>query len=77
MKRAVLVLVGGFLLVAVGNKAAEAAGAVTCDCAVDCWCRRAGPNVFRWVFPWGHRSAHTTEKKAQLGGHDRERHASG
>jgi hypothetical protein len=66
MKRVILVLLGGYVVVAVGNKVAEAAGAMTCDCADDCWCQRAGLNLFRWVFPWGHRSAHTADEKARF-----------
>ena len=57
MKRVVLIILCGYVLVAVGNKVAEAAGAMTCGCADDCWCQRPGLSVFRWVFPWAHRSA--------------------
>lgn len=58
MKRAVLLIFGGYLLLAVGNKAAEAVGLMRCGCADDCWCRRPGASLFRWVFPWRHRSTH-------------------
>ena len=66
MKRIILIALGLYLLIAVANKAAEAAGAMTCGCADDCWCKRPGLSVFRWVFPWGHRSAHTFHEKAEL-----------
>ena len=33
----------------------EGMGAVQCECAPDCWCRRPGLSLFRWVFPRGHR----------------------
>lgn len=52
MRRALLVALGAYLLLAVGNKVAEAAGAMRCHCADDCWCRRPGLSLFRWVFPW-------------------------
>ncbi|MDR7253360.1 hypothetical protein J2X46_002345 [Nocardioides sp. BE266] len=52
MRRLVGVLLSGYLLLAVGNKVAEAAGARRCHCADECWCRRAGLSLFRWVFPW-------------------------
>jgi hypothetical protein len=52
MKRIILIALGLYLLIAVANKAAEAAGAMTCGCADDCWCKRPGLSVFRWVFPW-------------------------
>lgn len=67
MKRIVLILLSGYLLTAVGNKVAEAAGAMRCGCAEDCWCRSPGLSLFRWVFPWRHRSAHTADEKAQFG----------
>lgn len=44
----------------------ERMGRIRCGCAVDCWCRRPGLSLFRWVFPWWHRTAHTPEEKAQL-----------
>jgi hypothetical protein len=52
MKRLVGFLLGAYLLLAVGNKVAEAAGARRCHCADECWCRRPGLSLFRWVFPW-------------------------
>jgi hypothetical protein len=52
VKRAALILLGGYLLLAVGNKVAEAAGARRCHCADDCWCRRPVLSLFRWVLPW-------------------------
>lgn len=61
MKRLLVAVLGGYLLLAVGNKVAEAAGAMRCGCAEDCWCRRPGLNLFRWVFPWKHRNHHTAE----------------
>lgn len=66
MRRAVLVLVGGYLLIATANRVAEHFGARRCSCAADCWCRRPGLSLFRWVFPLGHRSAHTANEKATL-----------
>lgn len=66
MKRVLLVAVGGYLLIAVGNRVAEHFGAMRCGCSEDCWCHRRGLSLFRWVFPWGHRSAHSAEVKADL-----------
>lgn len=64
MKRVLVLVLGSYVLVAVSNKVAEAAGMMTCDCADDCWCKRPGLSLFRWVFPWGHRNAHTADEKA-------------
>jgi hypothetical protein len=33
----------------------ERRGAITCQCKEDCWCKRPGLSLFRWVFPVGHR----------------------
>lgn len=56
MTRRVLVgLTGLYLLLAVIGRFVEGLGAVTCECAQDCWCRRPGLSLFRWVFPRGHR----------------------
>jgi hypothetical protein len=66
VKRVALLLVGVCLLVAAGNRVAEHFGAMTCDCADDCWCHRRGLSLFRWVFPWRHHPRHTAEEKAGL-----------
>jgi hypothetical protein len=59
MKRVARFLLGGYMLLAVCNKVAEAAGARRCHCADDCWCQRPGLNLFRWVLPW-HKDAETS-----------------
>lgn len=56
MKRLLLALVGGYVLIAAGNRVAEHFGAMRCHCSEACWCRRPGLSLFRWVFPWGHTS---------------------
>ena len=61
MRRVLLLVVGGHVLVAAGNRVAEHLGARRCGCARDCWCKRPGLSLFRWVFPWRHRSAHSAE----------------
>jgi hypothetical protein len=67
VKRLLLALGGVFLLAAVGSRVAEQVGATACGCGDDCWCRRPGLSVFRWVFLRGHRSAPTAEEQAALG----------
>jgi hypothetical protein len=51
----VLRLVSLYVLFAVIGRFVEGMGAVRYQCAPDCWCRRAGLSLFRWVFPRGHR----------------------
>ena len=54
MKKLVLSLALGYLVLALMSRAKEAAGFMTCDCYPDCWCRRPGLSLFRWVFPRYH-----------------------
>ena len=54
MRRIVLIFGGVYLTLAALGHARERLGSTTCDCRPDCWCKRPGLNVFRWVFPFGH-----------------------
>jgi hypothetical protein len=56
MKRALLSLVIGYLIVALATRAQEAVGVLSCDCSPDCWCKKPGLSLFRWVFPRFHRN---------------------
>lgn len=56
MKRAVGLLVLGYLFAALVGLGLERAGLSPCGCAPDCWCKRPGLSVFRWVFPRFHRA---------------------
>ena len=53
MKRVVLGILGLYLLVAIATRAADAAGVGSrqCGCEPDCWCKRPGLTLFRWVTP--------------------------
>ena len=54
--RVVQALVIGYVALALVTRAKEAAGVYICDCADDCWCKRPGLSLFRWVYPRGHRN---------------------
>ena len=54
MKRFVLSLIIGYVLLALVGLAKEAAGLRTCGCYPDCWCKKPGLSLFRWVFPRFH-----------------------
>jgi hypothetical protein len=56
MKRVVWTLVLGYVILGLITRAREAAGAYTCGCDPDCWCKRPGLSLFRWVFPRLHRN---------------------
>ena len=67
MKRLALSLLLGYVVLALIYKAREAAGLLSCDCNDDCWCRRPGLRLFRWVFPRYHRNPSLEAwKKRQL-----------
>ena len=52
MKRVVLGIVGLYLLAALVTTAAEASGVWRrCGCEPECWCKRPGLSLFRWVTP--------------------------
>ena len=56
MRQRALVLVGTFWIgAALIGHAKERRGAVTCECQDDCWCKKPGVDLFRWVLPIGHR----------------------
>jgi hypothetical protein len=55
MRRVIIGIVGVYLLAAIVTRAAEEAGVGPrqCGCEPDCWCKRPGLTVFRWVTPKG------------------------
>jgi hypothetical protein len=50
MKCLLVGLVHLYLLFAVIGRFVERMGAVECGCGDDCWCKRPGLSLFRWVF---------------------------
>jgi hypothetical protein len=54
MKRIIVIGAGVYLGSALVGHALERSGATTCECRADCWCKRPGLSVFRWVFPFKH-----------------------
>jgi len=53
VKKTVAVVLG-YVTLALYYRAREAAGLMTCECYPDCWCKKPGLSVFRWVFPRYH-----------------------
>jgi hypothetical protein len=67
VKRILSSLVVGYVVLALVGRAREAAGLRVCGCDPDCWCRKPGLSLFRWVFPRFHRNAGLEAwKKQQL-----------
>src|SRR3954470_14564005 len=65
MKRIAVRLLGLFVAVAVVTRIAEATGHYRrCGCLPECWCRKPGLSLFRWVIPKAHhRSMDPAEKE--------------
>jgi hypothetical protein len=52
MKRILFGIIGLYLLVAIVTTLAEASGfGRQCACEQDCWCKKPGLRLFRWVTP--------------------------
>ncbi|WP_270889995.1 hypothetical protein [Pedococcus sp. 5OH_020] len=63
MKRLLGWLAVLYVTAAVVGVVRERMGLVACGCAEDCWCKRPGLSLFRWVFPRGHKSSWTGRPK--------------
>lgn len=67
VRRFVASVMLGYLVLAAVSRGKEAVGLITCDCYPDCWCRKPGLNLFRWVFPrFHHNRGLEAWKKQQL-----------
>jgi hypothetical protein len=64
MKRIVIRALSLYVLFAVIGRFVEGLGAVECGCKPDCWCKRPGLSLFRWVFPRRHQMWTAEEKEA-------------
>jgi hypothetical protein len=64
MRRVLLPAVSIYLLAALIGRLAESRGKTVCGCAADCWCKKPFLSVFRWVFPFRHRSLTPGQKAA-------------
>lgn len=53
--RVVTALGLGYVVLALLGHGLEGAGKLTCECLPDCWCKRRGVALFRWIFPFRHR----------------------
>lgn len=57
MRRLIYLILRLYLLAAIATRVAEASGHWRqCGCSPDCWCKKRGLSLFRWVVPVKHRS---------------------
>jgi hypothetical protein len=56
MKRGAVILkiLVVYTILGLVTRAMEGAGRITCECYEDCWCKRPGLSIYRWVFPRFH-----------------------
>jgi hypothetical protein len=55
LRRGALLLATLYVAAALIAHARERSGAISCRCHPDCWCKRPGLSLFRWVFPFWHK----------------------
>lgn len=55
MRSRLLIAAAVYLALAVLGHAKERRGDLRCHCAAECWCKRPGIALFRWVLPVGHK----------------------
>ena len=56
VKRLLATPLGIYLGAALVSRGLEGTGAMyRCACQSECWCRKPGLTLFRWVFPYGHK----------------------
>jgi hypothetical protein len=65
MKRVILSFAIGYVVLGIVTRAKEAVGLYTCTCYSDCWCKKPGLSVFRWVFPRFHHEMTPEERYRQ------------
>jgi hypothetical protein len=63
LKRPLVGIASLYLLFGLIGRFVEGMGAVQCECASDCWCKRPALSLFRWVFPYGHRCGEACEPR--------------
>ncbi len=54
MRRALVIAALLYLAAAIRGLVKESNGELRCMCEPDCWCKKPGLRVFRWVFPFAH-----------------------
>jgi hypothetical protein len=55
MSRVLKLMALGYVVAGLIALGLERTGAYECQCEPECWCKRPGLSVFRWVFPRFHR----------------------
>ncbi len=51
-----------YLALALLGHGLEQTNRLICECLPECWCKRRGVSLFRWVFPFRHRCGAVTDE---------------
>ena len=65
VRRSLRLMVLGLLLAAGISRVLEQAGLYRCECYPECWCKRPGLSLFRWVVPRFHVGPWNPKDKAR------------
>src|SRR5947208_12057704 len=55
LKRTLQATAIGYIVLGLGSRLMERRGILECGCDPDCWCKRPGLSLFRWVLPRWHK----------------------
>jgi hypothetical protein len=67
VRRSVGFLLLGLLLAGAASRALERAGTYRCGCYPECWCKRPGLSLFRWLVPRFHTGPWNAQDNARHG----------
>jgi hypothetical protein len=66
MKRFILAVAIGYVVLGLITRGMEAAGAYECGCDPECWCKKPGLSLFRWVFPRWHKGEWLSPERKRM-----------
>jgi hypothetical protein len=64
LRRPAVLISVGVVVAGATSLVLERAGLYTCDCYPECWCKRPGLQLFRWIDPRFHQGPWNPEDKA-------------
>jgi hypothetical protein len=59
LRRTIAATAIGYVVLGLATLGLERAGVYNCVCEPECWCKRRGLSILRWVLPYWHREAET------------------
>jgi|GEM_PF-3186464 hypothetical protein len=65
LRRSLKLVLLGLVLAGLISRGLEQAGVYECGCYPECWCKRPGLSLFRWVVPRFHHGPWDPQDKAR------------